>query len=109
MRLVSLALAALVGLHAPPIAAQRVAPAGVTRTYADDRARPDAAAARDSTSAGSRAAKGALIGGIVGWVFAFGITHTSGVTDHSEDGIVYIICVPLGIVIGALAGAIGGG
>jgi hypothetical protein len=108
VRLFSLALAPLVGLRASPIAAHRVSPAGMTRTYADAHARPAAAAARDSTSAGSRAAKGALIGGIVGAGFAFAITHTSGVTDHSEDGIVHILPIRLGIVIGVLAAAIGG-
>jgi len=51
---------------------------------------------------------GLLSGAAVGMLGAFLVTHQSSVTDHSEDGLAYMIFVPAGALAGFVAGGIVG-
>ncbi|MEO5511912.1 MAG: hypothetical protein ABIS27_14880 [Longimicrobiales bacterium] len=59
---------------------------------------------------GARIAKYAVVGLLGGAAVGFGAaylyTHQSRVTDHSEDGLVYIVFVPAGALAGAVIGGI---
>jgi len=49
---------------------------------------------------------GLLSGAAAGTLGALLVTHQSSVTDHSEDGIVYMIFVPAGALAGLVAGGL---
>jgi hypothetical protein len=49
---------------------------------------------------------GAFIGAAVGFTAAFIGTHQRHIKDHSEDGIVYQILIPLGAATGLIAGCV---
>ena len=51
---------------------------------------------------------GLLSGAAVGMLGAFLVTHQSSVTDHSEDGIAYMLFIPAGALAGFVAGGIVG-
>ena len=61
---------------------------------------------------GRAVAKGAMIGAVAGTaagvLTAYIYTHRSFVTDHSEDGLVYAVFIPTGLLLGALVGVIVG-
>ena len=47
---------------------------------------------------------GALIGAGVGFTAAFFETHQRHILDHSEDGFVFAVFIPLGAVVGFVGG-----
>jgi len=49
---------------------------------------------------------GALIGAGVGFTAAYFRTHQQHIKDHSEDGLVYAVFIPLGAVAGFVGGFI---
>lgn len=108
-----LAVASLASLALAPVAGAQhvVAPAGVSTVAA-----PPAA-----SDAGARAAvrvedrgdrvfdhtvNGALVGLAAGALYALVLTSNS--SDDSEDGLAYLVLVPLGTVLGAAVGTVVG-
>ena len=69
---------------------------------------PVATPAPSASRAGRGAAIGFLVGAAAGTVVAYVTTHQSRVTDHSEDGIAYVVFVPAGALIGLLFGLVVG-
>lgn len=63
-----------------------------------------------ASSSSSRSANwvviGAVAGGVGGALYSYIRTHRPEVTDHSEDGYVYIIAVPVGVFTGFWLGAL---
>ncbi len=51
---------------------------------------------------------GAAAGAISGIVVSYIYTHQPRITDHSEDAIAYVVFVPTGAALGAVAGLIAG-
>ena len=88
--------------------------AGFVRPVAplSDAAREEMARAAGGASAsrGARVAKyagvGALVGAAAGALYALKVTSDENVTDHSEDGYVYMAWIPGGALAGAVIGAL---
>ena len=103
MHLVLFALLLCIAVSAPGLA-QRLEPAGIVST--------GAVSATTRSPGWSRPAKaaaiGAAAGGIAGIVYSYMRTHRREVTDHSEDGYIYLIAVPTGVLAGFWLGALVG-
>ena len=98
-----------------PLPAQRIYRAAVVRQSVDTATQQS----RDALASATRvprpavtASKGFLIGVAVGAVLGAGTARymvtRPEVTDHSEDGFAYLVCIPVGALAGGIVGAIVG-
>lgn len=85
------------------------APGAVLGVTDKSRLSSDAAKSDGSSpSWGRYVGVGMIAGAALGTAAAFFVTHQSSVTDHSEDGLAYILFIPAGFLIGAVVGGVVG-
>jgi hypothetical protein len=108
MRIGTLTVLLLLGTAAPSTG-QRIERVTVAPTTTSASVALTWQVSRSSLSRPAKAAAiGAAVGGIAGLLYSYVRTHRPEITDHSEDGYVYIIAVPVGVFTGFWLGALVG-
>jgi hypothetical protein len=100
-------IAVLFGSVTSTALAQRTTPIGAVVREKSAEASTSVTAKHDASRASSvshSALVGAGIGAGTGLVVALIATHSSGVSDHSEDGMAYVTLISAGALIGLIAG-----